>query len=115
MQIGHELQLKPYWLYLLECQDGSFYAGIALDVQKRLAEHRQGKGAAYTRSRPPVALLACRQYPSRSEALKTEYAIKQLPKARKLRFFLDDHVQDAGFSEGQEVEQSPQHERSRSC
>jgi putative endonuclease len=114
MVTDQELQTKPYWLYLLECQGGSFYAGIALDVQKRLAEHRQGKGAAYTRSRPPVALLACRQYPSRSEALKAEYAIKQLPKARKLKFFLDEQVQDSGFAEGQEVQRSPQKERCRS-
>lgn len=78
---------KPYWLYLLECRDGSYYAGIALDVQKRFEQHLAGKGAAYTRSRPPVRVLACRRFPGRSEALKAEYAVKQLPKSRKQGFF----------------------------
>lgn len=80
---------KPYWLYLLECRGGSFYAGIALDVERRLEQHRSGKGAAYTRSRPPVRVLASRCYSSRSEALKAEYQVKQLPKSRKMAFFLE--------------------------
>lgn len=87
METVQDLQSKPYWLYLLECQDGSYYAGIAVDVQKRLAEHRQGKGAAYTASHPPLRVLASQVYPTRAEALKAEYALKQLPKARKLGFF----------------------------
>lgn len=78
---------KPYILYLLECKDGAFYAGIAVDVHKRFAMHCAGKGAAYTRSHPPLRVLAQREFASRSEALKAEYAVKQLPKRRKLGFF----------------------------
>jgi len=78
---------KSYWLYLLECKGGSFYAGITLDVQARFAKHQAGKGAAYTRARPPLRVLARMSFPGKSEALKAEYAVKQLPKAKKPAFF----------------------------
>lgn len=84
---------KPYHLYLLECRDGSFYAGIAVDVAKRFDQHIAGKGAAYTRARPPLRILGSCELPSRSDALKAEYAVKQLPKGRKLQFILSGAVQ----------------------
>lgn len=68
----------PWFVYLLECQDGSLYTGIAVDVDKRYAAHAAGKGARYTRSHPPRRLLARFEHPDRSSALKAEYAIKQL-------------------------------------
>lgn len=77
----------PYTLYLLECEDGSFYAGIAKDVLERFVGHALGLGAAYTRSHPPKRILACRLYPSKGLALSAEYALKQLPRQRKLAFF----------------------------
>lgn len=79
--------LKPYWLYLLECCDGSFYAGIALDVESRFVSHVLGRGAAYTRARPPVRVLAARQYSDKGQALSAEYALKQRSKPSKLTFF----------------------------
>ena len=81
---------KPYWLYLLECEGGSFYAGIAIDVEQRFFNHVLGLGAAYTRANPPVRVLAAREYPCKGDALRAEYALKQLPRARKLSFF-DEH------------------------
>ncbi len=68
----------PWFLYLLECQDGSIYTGIAVDVEARYAAHIQGKGARYTRSHPPKRLLKVVEYANRSEASKAEYAIKKL-------------------------------------
>ena len=68
----------PWFVYLLECADGSIYTGVAVDVDKRYAEHVSGKGARYTRSHPPRRLLARFEHPDRSAALKAEYAIKQL-------------------------------------
>lgn len=79
--------VKPYWLYLLECRGGSWYAGIALDVQERFKKHIQGKGAAYTRANPPLRVLASMVLPCKGDALRAEYAVKQLPKCRKLAFF----------------------------
>jgi len=74
----------PCWyVYLIECRGGSVYTGIATDVDRRYAEHVAGTGARYTRSRPPVRLLARFEYPDRATASRAEYAIKQLTPARK--------------------------------
>jgi len=72
-----------WFVYLLECRDGSLYTGVAVDVDKRYAEHAAGKGARYTRSHPPRRLLARFEHPDRSSALKAEYAIKQLSASAK--------------------------------
>lgn len=58
--------LRPWFLYLLECRDGSYYAGISTDVDARFAAHQAGKGARYTRARPPLRVLAVREYPDRT-------------------------------------------------
>jgi putative endonuclease len=75
--------VKPWYVYLIECEDGSLYTGVAVDVDKRFAQHAAGKGARYTRSHPPRRLLARFEHPDRSSALKAEYAIKQLSAAEK--------------------------------
>lgn len=72
-----------WFVYLLECRDGSIYTGIATDVARRYAEHAAGKGARYTRARPPVRLLASFEHTDRSSASRAEYAIKRLTPARK--------------------------------
>lgn len=79
------MRLMPIWsLYLIECTDGSLYAGITTDVDRRFAEHLAGKGARYTRSHPPVRVIGSCVVGSRSAAAKAECAIKRLPKAEKL-------------------------------
>ena len=75
--------MKVWYLYLLECSDGSIYTGITVDVAKRYAAHLAGKGARYTRSHPPRRLLASFVHADRSSASKAEYAIKRLPAAAK--------------------------------
>ncbi|WP_293778969.1 GIY-YIG nuclease family protein [uncultured Oxalicibacterium sp.] len=77
-----------WYLYMLECCDGSIYTGIARDVQARFAQHRCGKGARYTRSHPPRRLLATVTYPDRGTALRAEYAMKRLSAREKRRFCL---------------------------
>lgn len=77
-----------WFLYLIECKDGSIYTGIAVDVHARYAAHQKGKGARYTRSRPPRRLLATVEYPDRSTASKAEYAMKRLSALEKRRFCL---------------------------
>ena len=72
-----------WFVYLIECSDGSLYTGIAVDVDARYAAHARGKGARYTRAHPPARLLARFEYPDRSAAAKAEYAIKQLSPAAK--------------------------------
>ena len=86
--------MTAWYVYLLECRDGSIYTGIATDVERRYAEHAAGKGARYTRARPPVRLLARFEHPDRGSALRAEYAIKQLTSARKRALCAD--AQSAG-------------------
>lgn len=84
--------VRPWFVYLLECADGSYYAGITTDVDARLAAHQAGKGARYTRAHRPLRVLASRAYPDRSSALRAEWQLKQLPRARKLAFLLPDQA-----------------------
>lgn len=77
-----------WWLYLLECRNGSYYAGIAKDVARRYAAHLAGRGARYTRAHPPLRLLASRAYPDRASASRAEWQLKQQPRERKLAWLL---------------------------
>ncbi|WP_371438303.1 GIY-YIG nuclease family protein [Polaromonas sp.] len=76
----------PYSLYLLLCKGGVIYAGITNDVPRRYQQHCDGKGARFTRSRPPQKLLCHSAVGDRSAALKLEYQVKQLPRAKKVAF-----------------------------
>ncbi|CAN7431365.1 GIY-YIG nuclease family protein [Caballeronia sp. LjRoot31] len=73
----------PWFLYLIECADGSLYTGIATDVEARFAKHVSGDGARYTRSRKPVAVRASFELSGRAEASRAEYWVKRLTAARK--------------------------------
>jgi len=78
---------SPWWLYLLECEGGVYYAGIALDVEQRFFQHVFGRGAKFTRARAPLRVLAAREYASKGDALRAELQLKALPRDRKLGFF----------------------------
>lgn len=73
-----------YFVYILICKDGSLYTGYTVNLEERLAKHNAGKGAKYTRSRRPVSLLASWQFPSLSQALRVEAAIKKRARSDKL-------------------------------
>lgn len=77
-------------LYLLECLDGSLYAGITNDLQRRFAMHAAGKGARYTRSHPPRRIVARREFPDRSSASIAEYELKRLSLEGKRAFCRDN-------------------------
>lgn len=81
------IETKVWWLYLLECKGGSFYAGITNDLEARFEAHLVGKGAKYTRANPPIKILAQRAFANRSEASAAEAQLKSLPKLKKLAFF----------------------------
>lgn len=73
-----------WYVYMLRCGDGTLYTGITDDVQKRLAAHRAGKGAKYTRGRGPLELVYTEQQPDKPAALRREIAIKRLTRQEKL-------------------------------
>lgn len=75
---------KKWVAYLVRCYDESLYCGISSDLKNRLIAHNSGRGAKYTRSRRPVELIAASSKLTKSEALKLEYRIKQLPAHRKI-------------------------------
>ena len=77
-------------LYLLECANGTYYAGITTDLDRRFAEHVFGIGARYTRANPPVRVVAAKELADRASASRAEAALKKLPRAEKLNYFRDN-------------------------
>ena len=74
----------PFSIYLVRCGDGSVYTGIAIDVERRIAEHAgRQRGAKYLRGKGPYELLYCQQIGSRSLALRIEHRVKRLPSREK--------------------------------
>jgi len=80
-----------WFLYLLECNNGAYYAGVTNDLESRFATHLSGKGAKYTRANPPIKIVASKSYPDRSAASVAEAKLKQLPRHKKLNFFNEQH------------------------
>lgn len=78
-----DLTETPWFLYMIECVDGSIYTGIAVDVASRYHAHASGKGAKYTKSHKPRELLLAVRYPNRSIASKAEYEFKKLSAKQK--------------------------------
>ncbi len=73
-----------YFLYILECDDGSLYTGITNDLARRFEQHKSGRGGRFTRSRAVVRVAYTEEHPDRSSALKREAEIKRLPRRNKL-------------------------------
>lgn len=74
-----------HYVYLVECSDerGSFYTGYTTDVARRVAEHNAGNGAKYTRGRTPVRVRYVERWPSKSEAMSREWALKRRSRTEK--------------------------------
>lgn len=79
------MESSDWELYILRCGDGTLYTGIARDADKRLAMHRSGKGAKYTRGRGPLTMVYREHCGNHGEALRREYAVKQLTREEKER------------------------------
>lgn len=79
-----------YFIYILECADGTLYTGITTDVARRLQEHVSGVGGAYTRAHGARKMLYSEKHPNRSSALKEEARIKKLTREGKL-----EHIKNA--------------------
>lgn len=77
---------RRWYVYMLECEGRRIYTGISPDVAARFEAHRAGRGGAFTRSFPPVRVLAARRCASRGAALKAEHALKQLERPEKIEW-----------------------------
>ena len=71
------------YVYIVECSDHTFYTGWTNHLEKRVQAHNEGKGAKYTKARRPVQLVYFEEYETKQEAMKREYAIKQLSHRQK--------------------------------
>lgn len=71
------------YCYIVECADGTFYTGWAVDPEKRVQVHNKGHGAKYTKTRRPVKLVYVEEQPDRKTAMKREIAIKRLGREGK--------------------------------
>lgn len=73
-----------FFVYILKCRDNSLYTGVSIDVKKRMEVHAKGKGSKYVKTRRPFRLVHLEEYETKSQALKREYEIKQMPRYEKL-------------------------------
>ncbi len=73
------------YTYVLECRDGSLYTGWTNNLEKRVRDHNDGRGAKYTKSRRPVRLAYYETYETKNEAMRREYEIKHMSRMEKLR------------------------------
>lgn len=83
-----------HYFYVLQCSDTSYYAGYTNNLEKRIATHNAGKGAKYTKARTPVSCIYFEQFESKQEALRKEYAFKQLTRAQKIQY-MRSHANDS--------------------
>ena len=75
---------EAWHVYIVQCEDGTLYCGMAIDVPMRVAAHNAGRGAKYTRGRRPVKLVYARKCVSRAEAAREEARLKRLGRRQKL-------------------------------
>ena len=78
------------YCYIVECADGTYYTGWAIDPAKRVAMHNRGRGARYTRTRCPVRLVYVEELPDRKSAMKREIAIKRLGRVGKSKLIQEE-------------------------
>ena len=89
-QEWYMINQKRWYVYIVECVDGTLYTGVTTDVKRRLHEHNfTKKGAKYTASRRPVELVACKPIKSKKAAYRLEYQVKKKRKTEKIRFLLE--------------------------
>jgi putative endonuclease len=73
----------PFFCYILQCSDGSYYTGWTTDPERRLKQHNKGTGARYTRAHRPVRLVYVEELPDLSSAMKREHRIKRFPRRKE--------------------------------
>ena len=84
------------YTYMLKCSDGTLYTGWTNDLEKRVEAHNSGKGAKYTKARRPVELAYYEEFETKEQAMKREYAIKQLTRKEKENLIKEKNMQQKG-------------------
>ena len=95
-----------FWVYMLECADGSYYTGHTDNLDKRLAEHRQSAFKCYTASRLPVRLVFCSEFRTRDEAFAGERQIKGWTRRKKEALIREDWEKLVEYSKARGIHPS---------
>ena len=78
------IRKSKFYVYIVECQDGTYYTGYTNDLERRIKEHNGGcKGAKYLRGKQPVRVVWQKEYKYLCYAMRAEYRIKQLNRRQK--------------------------------
>ena len=85
-----------FFVYIVQCSRGTYYAGYTNDLENRIELHNSGKGAKYLRGKGPVKLVYTREYKYYKNAVKAEAEIKQLPRSKKIEFIKDHPLKHNG-------------------
>lgn len=84
--VNYCMETASHYFYVLECRDGSLYAGYTNNLTRRINMHNEGKGAKYTRGRGPVKLVHSQIFDNQREAMRAEYDFKQLSRQKKIDY-----------------------------
>jgi predicted GIY-YIG superfamily endonuclease len=98
--------MKPFWVYMLQCSDGSYYVGHTDDLERRIAEHQSGAIPGYTSERRPVKLVYAADMVTRDEAQASELRIKGWTRAKKEALIRGDWTKIKALSRGRNRERS---------
>ena len=79
------------YTYILKCKDGTYYTGWTNNLNKRLKDHNDGKGAKYTKARLPVSLIYYEEFQTKEEAMSREYEIKRMSRSEKSKLIREDN------------------------
>jgi predicted GIY-YIG superfamily endonuclease len=104
--------MQPFWVYILGCQDGSYYVGHTDDLQTRLARHQAGEIASYTRSRRPVVLIWSEQFSTRIDAIERERQLKGWSRAKKQALIVGDWAEISRLAVSHQRASTPRQLRS---
>lgn len=88
------MEMNDHYFYVLECRDGSYYAGYTNDLERRLRVHNEGKGAKYTRGRLPVRYVHSETFPTKRQAMQAEYQFKTLKRSEKEQYIRKERLDD---------------------
>lgn len=81
-----------WWVYILECSDGTLYTGCTNNLERRIKQHNEGKGARYTKIRRPVKMVFSIELGNKTSAFKEEYRIKQLKRVDKIKLIKNGSI-----------------------
>jgi predicted GIY-YIG superfamily endonuclease len=82
--------MKPFFIYMLECNDGSYYIGHTDDIDRRISEHNNGQISGYTKNRLPIKVVYTQDFATRDEAINAEQQIKGWSRKKKHALIQND-------------------------